>query len=90
MYNLREQGQPRIEGNLESLGDLSGSGTNGKGTLDPEDGPALPAEVAAANELGLRGNWPQAVARLKEVVRRSPGNVRFLLNLSGASKGKPL
>ncbi len=75
---------PELTRSLESLGYLSGSGTSGKGTLDPKDGPALIAEVAAANALGQRGNWPQAVASLKEVVRRSPGNVRFLLNLARA------
>lgn len=69
---------------LESLGYLSGSGTSGKGTLDPKDGPALLAELAAAKELMEQRKWPQAVARLKELVRRSPGSVGFLMPLAQA------
>lgn len=83
-FQSSESADPELTRSLESLGYLSGSGTSGKGTLDPKDGPALLAEVAAANLLGSRGNWPQAVAKLKEVVRRSPGNARFLLNLARA------
>lgn len=79
-----ETADPELMRSLESLGYLSGSGTSGKGTLDPKDGPALLAELAAANLLGQQGNWPQAVARLKEVVRRSPGSVRFLMHLARA------
>jgi arylsulfatase A-like enzyme len=82
--NPAEAADPELTRSLESLGYLSGSGTSGKGTLDPKDGPALLAELAAAQELMQRKNWPQAVARLKEVVRRSPGSVRFLTNLARA------
>ena len=32
--------------------------------------------------------WPQAVARLKELVRRSPGSVLFLLSLAQAQLEK--
>jgi choline-sulfatase len=79
---------PELARSLESLGYLSGSGASGKGTLDPKDGPALLAELAAAGELMQRRNWPQAVARLKELVRRSPGSVRFLLALAQAQLEK--
>ncbi len=75
---------PELARALESLGYLSGSGTSGKGTLDPKDGPALLAELAAAKELMRQRNWPQAVARLKELVRRSPGSVGFLMPLAQA------
>ncbi len=75
---------PALARSLESLGYLSGSGTSGKGILDPKDGPALLAELAAAKELMGQRKWPQAVARLKELVRRSPGSVLFLLPLAQA------
>jgi choline-sulfatase len=79
---------PELARFLESLGYLSGSGTRGKGTLDPKDGLALLAELEAAGELAQQKNWPQAVARLKELVRRSPGSVRFLLALAQAQLEK--
>ncbi len=79
---------PALARSLESLGYLSGSGTSRKGTLDPKDGPALLAELAAAKELMAQRKWPQAVARLKELVRRSPGNVGFLLSLAQAQLEK--
>ena len=83
---------PELARSLESLGYLSGglsdSGTSGKGTLDPKDGPPLLAELAAARELMARKSWPQAVARLKELVRRSPGSVLFLLPLAQAELAK--
>ena len=78
---------PELARALESLGYLSG-GTSGKGILDPKDGPALLAEHAAARELMAQRKWPQAVARLKELVRRSPGSVLFLLSLAQAQLEK--
>lgn len=72
---------PELARALESLGYLSGSETSGKGTLDPKDGPALLADFAAAGAL-IQGNRPQAVAKLKDLVRRSPGSVRFLTALA--------
>ncbi|HYH45713.1 MAG TPA: sulfatase-like hydrolase/transferase, partial [Thermoanaerobaculia bacterium] len=72
---------PELARSLESLGYLSGSETSGKGTLDPKDGPALLADFAAAGAL-IQGDRPQAVAKLKDLVRRSPGSVRFLTALA--------
>ncbi len=79
---------PELARALESLGYLSGSGTSGKGTLDPKDGLPLLAELAAAKELMERRSWPQAVVRLKELVRRSPGSVGFLMPLAQAQLEK--
>lgn len=82
-----ETADPELANALRSLGYLSGSGgsgTRGKGTLDPKDGVLLLPEWEAARGLMLRGKGQSAVARLTELVRRSPGNVKLLLDLATA------
>jgi Flp pilus assembly protein TadD len=68
---------PELACALRSLGYLSGSGASGKGVLDPKDGVPLLAELAAAWELARRECLQPAVAKLGELVRRSPGNILF-------------
>jgi tetratricopeptide (TPR) repeat protein len=82
--HLPEPADPELTRSLESLGYLSGSGASGKGTLDPKDGVSLLAEVAAAWDLARQKSWQAAVARLTEVVRKSPGSVKFLIALATA------
>jgi arylsulfatase A-like enzyme len=73
---------PELTRALESLGYLSGSGASGKGVLDPKDGVLLLADFAAAWDLAVRKNWQAAAAKLKDLIRKSPGNVRFLTALA--------
>jgi tetratricopeptide (TPR) repeat protein len=75
---------PELARSLESLGYISGSGANGKGTLDPKDGIPLLAELAAAQELAQKGNPQAAVAELTKLVRRNPGTFQFLTALASA------
>ena len=79
-----EAADPELASALESLGYLSGSGSSGKGTLDPKDGVLLLAERESALELVRRKSWKPALAKLTELVRRSPGNVMFLMDLAKA------
>jgi choline-sulfatase len=73
---------PELARALENLGYLSGSGASGKGVLDPKDGMPLLAELAAAWELARRESWQPALEKLTELVRKSPGNVKFLTALA--------
>lgn len=73
---------PELARALESLGYLSGSGASGKGTLDPKDGVPLLAEAATAWKLAVQEKWQPAEAKLAELVRKSPGNVKFLIALA--------
>lgn len=73
---------PELTRALQSLGYLSGSGARGKGVLDPKDGVLLLADFAAAWELAVRKNWQPAAAKLKDLIRKSPGNVKFLTSLA--------
>ena len=73
---------PELTRALESLGYLSGSGASGKGVLDPKDGVLLLADFAKAWELAVRKNWQPAAAKLKDLVRQSPGNIKFLTSLA--------
>jgi tetratricopeptide (TPR) repeat protein len=78
---------PELARSLQSLGYLSGSGTSGNGkgtTLDPKDGVPMLAELAAARDLAGQKSWRPAVAKLTELVRRSPGSVAFLTQLAAA------
>lgn len=79
-----EEADPELTNALKSLGYLSGSGTRGKGTLDPKDGILLLAELEAARKLMGQKSWQPAVAKLTELVRRNPGNIKFLLTLAEA------
>jgi arylsulfatase A-like enzyme/Tfp pilus assembly protein PilF len=82
-----EAADPELARSLQSLGYASGSGSSGKGTIDPKDGVAMLAEFMAAKEILQRGDARAAraaVAKLSDLVRRSPGNIPFLTNLATA------
>lgn len=79
-----EAADPELARSLQSLGYASGSGSSGKGTLDPKDGVPLLAEFVAAKEMTQRGEAKTAAAKLAELVRRSPGNIPFLTALANA------
>jgi len=73
---------PELTRALESLGYVSGSGASGKGVLDPKDGVLLLADLAEAWKLAGRKEWQPATAKLTELVKKSPGNVKFLTSLA--------
>jgi arylsulfatase A-like enzyme/Flp pilus assembly protein TadD len=75
---------PELARSLQSLGYASGSGSSGKGTIDPKDGVALLAEFLEAKDTMQRGDPKSAAAKLAGLVRRSPGNIPFLTNLAAA------
>lgn len=79
-----EAADPELARSLQSLGYASGSGSSGKGTLDPKDGVPLLAEFMAAKEMTGQGQAKAAAAKLTELVRRSPGNIPFLSALATA------
>lgn len=79
-----EAADPELARSLQSLGYASGSGSSGKGTLDPKDGVPLLAEFMAAKEMTERGQARAAAPKLAELVRRSPGNIPFLSALATA------
>ncbi len=68
---------------LRSLGYLSGSSPR-SGTIDPKDGISMLAEFEQARDEIRRGRAREAAAKLRELVRRSPGNVPFLTRLAEA------
>lgn len=79
-----EAADPELARSLQSLGYASGSGSSGKGTIDPKDGAPMLAEFVAAKEMTQRGDPRGAAAKLSELVRRSPGNIPFLTALATA------
>lgn len=79
-----EAADPELARSLQSLGYASGSGSSGKGTIDPKDGVPMLAEFMAAKETLQRGDARGAAAKLSDLVRRSPGNIPFLTNLAAA------
>ncbi len=79
-----EAADPELARSLQSLGYASGSGSSGKGALDPKDGVPLLAEFMAAKDLTQQGQAKAAAAKLTELVRRSPGNIPFLTALATA------
>lgn len=79
-----EAADPELARSLQSLGYASGSGSSGKGSLDPKDGVPLLAEFMAAKDLTQQGQPKAAAAQLTELVRRSPGNIPFLTALATA------
>ncbi|MEA2558560.1 MAG: choline-sulfatase [Acidobacteriota bacterium] len=79
-----EAADPELARSLQSLGYASGSGSSGKGTLDPKDGVPLLAEFMAAKDLTQQGQAKAAAVKLTELVRRSPGNIPFLTALATA------
>jgi arylsulfatase A-like enzyme/cytochrome c-type biogenesis protein CcmH/NrfG len=72
---------------LASLGYHSGASGSRGGSLDPKDGIALLAELEEAKRWLGEGRPREAVARLEDLVRRSPGNVPFLVRLAAAQSG---
>ena len=68
---------------LRSLGYLSGSSPR-SGTIDPKDGIAMLSEFEQARDAIRQGRAREAAAKLRELVRRSPGNVPFLTRLAEA------
>lgn len=79
-----EAADPELARSLESLGYASGSGSSGKGSIDPKDGAPMIAEFVAAKERTQQGDPRGAAAKLTELVRRSPGNIPFLTALATA------
>jgi arylsulfatase A-like enzyme len=69
---------------LASLGYHSGASGSRAGTIDPKDGIAMLAELDQARQWVREGRAREAVARLEDLVRRSPGNVPFLVRLAVA------
>jgi tetratricopeptide (TPR) repeat protein len=69
---------------LASLGYHSGASGSRAGTIDPKDGIAMLAELEEAKQWQREGRTKEAVARLEDLVRRSPGNVPFLIRLAVA------
>jgi choline-sulfatase len=69
---------------LRRLGYLSGSSPSRSGGMDPKDGVALLEEFERAKALTRDGMTGEAVRQLRDLVRRSPGNVPFLVRLAEA------
>jgi arylsulfatase A-like enzyme/Flp pilus assembly protein TadD len=69
---------------LASLGYHSGASGSRAGTIDPKDGIAMLAELEEAKRWQREGRAKDAVLRLEDLVRRSPGNVPFLIRLAVA------
>src|SRR5262245_10650882 len=67
---------------LRSLGYLSGSSPRA-GTIDPKDGVAMLPDFERAREM-IRARPSEAAVLLRDLVRRSPGNVPFLARLGEA------
>lgn len=68
---------------LRQLGYLSGA-SGRAGTIDPKDGIRMLDEFEQAKDLTRNGRSREAVAALEGLVKRSPGNVPFLVRLSEA------
>jgi arylsulfatase A-like enzyme/Tfp pilus assembly protein PilF len=69
---------------LASLGYHSGASGARAGTIDPKDGIAMLAELDQAKQWQREGRVQEAVARMEDLVSRSPGNVPFLVRLAVA------
>jgi tetratricopeptide (TPR) repeat protein len=69
---------------LRNLGYLSGSSRRPGGGMDPKDGLALLEEFDRAKALTRDGLPAEAVRQLTDLVRKSPGNVPFLVRLAEA------
>lgn len=74
-----------LDAALRSLGYLGGSAPGGRGAaIDPRDGVAMLEEFEAAKAARAGGDCARARDTLRELVRRSPGNVPFLGQLAAA------
>ena len=69
---------------LASLGYHSGATGARAGTIDPKDGIAMLGELDQTRQWLRDGRAREAVAKLEDLVRRSPGNVPFLVRLAVA------
>ncbi len=72
-----------LAASLRQLGYLSGS-SGRAGTIDPKDGIRMLDEFEEAKALMRDGKAREAVVRLEGLVKRSPGNVPFLVRLAQA------
>ncbi|MEP6993215.1 MAG: sulfatase-like hydrolase/transferase [Acidobacteriota bacterium] len=75
---------PELAASLRSLGYLSGASPQRADGLDPKDGIRLLKEFEEARELSRAGRSSEAILKLESLVRRSPGNVPFLMRLGDA------
>ena len=73
-----------LAASLQSLGYLSGASSPREGDLDPKDGIVLLAEFEQAKQWIQEGRAREAVTKLEDLVRQSPGNVPFLMRLGEA------
>src|SRR6185503_20396354 len=69
---------------LASLGYHSGASGARAGTLDPKDGIGMLAQMEEAKRWLREGRTREALARMEDLVGRSPGNVPFLVRLAVA------
>ena len=69
---------------LASLGYHSGASGTREGTIDPKDGIVMLAELDQTRAWMRGGRARDAVAKLEDLVKRSPGNVPFLVRLAVA------
>ena len=76
-------GAAELAESLRSLGYLSGSSPRA-GAMDPKDGISLLSEFEQARAWSRQGRNREAVAKLRDLVARSPGNVPFLARLGEA------
>ena len=73
-----------LAASLRRLGYLSGSSSRKGSGMDPKDGVALLDEFDRAKALTRDGMTGEAVRQLRDLVRRSPGNIPFLVRLAEA------
>ena len=92
-WKVREAAAPmpdaELAASLRSLGYLSGTSRSGASRaggpgIDPKDGILLLGELDQAKALTAKGNFRSAAEKLSDLVRRSPGNVPFLVQLASA------
>ena len=75
---------PEIVESLARLGYISASSGSRGSQIDPKDGIAMLAELEQAKQWLREGRHEEALARIEDLVRRSPGNVPFLVRLAVA------
>lgn len=72
---------PELAASLRSLGYLSGASPQRTDGIDPKDGIALLEQFEQAKQWTREGRTQEAVSKLESLVRKSPGNVPFLMRL---------
>ena len=75
---------PELAASLRSLGYLSGASPRRADGIDPKDGIVLLEEFEQAKEWKREGRAAEALSTLEGLVRKSPGNVPFLMRLGDA------